>query len=169
MRVIGIDPGSGTTGYGVVERVNNRCRALAWGTVETAGAATYPAALRMIHDGLQTIIQTHQPAFAAVEDIFYAVNPRTSFKLAQSRGAILLSLELAGVPAFAYTPLSIKKSLVGYGRASKEQVREMVRLLLGLRGQEIPIDASDALAAALCHIQSYSARLRIERPGPSQA
>jgi len=169
MRVIGIDPGSGTTGYGVVERVQNRCHALAWGTIATAGAATYPAALRRIHEELQAVIRQHQPLFAAVEDIFFAVNPRTSFKLAQSRGAILLSLELAGVPAFAYTPLSIKKSLVGYGRASKEQVREMVRLVLGLRGQEIPIDASDALAAALCHIQTYSTQLRLEREQPRRS
>ena len=163
MIVMGVDPGSEVTGYGVVETAGGRSRAVAWGTVRPAGAATYPGVLKQIHEGLAQVVAEHRPEFAAVEDIFYAANVRTALKLGQTRGAILLSLELASVPVFSYTPLAVKKALVGYGRASKEQVQEMVRLILGLRGQEIPIDASDALAVALCHAQSYGTWLRIQR------
>lgn len=163
MIVLGVDPGSEVTGYGVVETAGGRSRAVVWGTVRPTGAATFPAVLKQIHEGLSRVVAEHRPEFAAVEDIFYAANVRTALKLGHTRGAILLSLELAGVPVFSYTPLAVKKALVGYGRASKEQVQEMVKLILGLRGQELPIDASDALAAALCHAQSYGTWLRVQR------
>jgi crossover junction endodeoxyribonuclease RuvC len=161
MRIIGIDPGSETTGYGVIESRAGRCAALTWGVLRTRGAATFSAGLRQIHAGLRQVLEAYPPDFAAIEDIFFAVNPRSALKLGQARGAILLGLELADVPVVSYTPLAVKKALVGYGRAEKEQVREMVRLLLGLRGVEIPLDASDALAVALCHAHTFPTRSRI--------
>ena len=163
MIVLGVDPGSEVTGYGVVESVGGRFRAVAWGTIRPDKTASYPAALRQIHEGIYAVAAQHRPESAAVEDIFYAVNVRSTLKLGQTRGAILLSLELSGVPVFSYTPLAVKKALVGYGRASKEQVQEMVKLLLGVRGQELAVDASDALAVALCHAQSHGTWLRIQR------
>jgi crossover junction endodeoxyribonuclease RuvC len=164
MKIIGIDPGSEFTGYGIVERGRDgRQTPLTWGVIRAGEAPTFNARLLKIHETLTEIIQTHHPAFSAVEDIFYAVNVRSALKLGQARGAILLSLEIQGVPAVSYTPLEIKKALVGYGRATKEQVRDMVRLLTGLRQTDIPLDASDALAAALCHLQTYTTRQHIER------
>jgi crossover junction endodeoxyribonuclease RuvC len=163
MIVLGVDPGSEVTGYGVIETTGGKSQALAWGTIRAEGAATFPAVLRRIHEGVTEVATRFRPEFAAVEDVFYAANVRSALKLGQTRGAILLSLELAGIQVFSYTPLAVKKALVGYGRATKEQVQEMVKLILGLRGQDLPMDASDALAAALCHAQSYGTRLRIER------
>ncbi|NLI47958.1 MAG: crossover junction endodeoxyribonuclease RuvC [Acidobacteria bacterium] len=168
MRVIGIDPGSEATGYGVIEHRNNRLTALAWGVVRPRGAATFSAGLRQIHEGLRQVLAAYPPDFAAVGDVFFAANPRSALKLGQARGAILLGLELANVPVVSYTPLAVKKALVGYGRAEKEQVRGMVLLLLGLRGQELPLDASDALAVALCHAHTYPTRARMH-DDPSRA
>jgi crossover junction endodeoxyribonuclease RuvC len=150
MIVLGVDPGSEVTGYGVIETTGGKSQALAWGTIRAEGAATFPAVLRRIHEGVTEVATRFRPEFAAVEDVFYAANVRSALKLGQTRGAILLSLELAGIQVFSYTPLAVKKALVG-------------KLILGLRGQDLPMDASDALAAALCHAQSYGTRLRIER------
>jgi len=165
MRVMGIDPGSDKTGYGVVDFVQGRHQAVSWGVLKGSGTVDFPARLRQIHEELSAVITAVHPDCAAVEDIFYAVNVRSSLKLGHTRGAILLSLALADVATVSYTPLEIKKSLVGYGRASKEQVRAMVCRLLGLRDADIPMDASDALATALCHIHHAQTRGNILRRG----
>jgi len=156
MIVLGIDPGSEKTGYGIVEAKGNNFKALTWGIIEVVGLPTFPGRLKEIHKKLSLIVDRYSPDFASVEDIFYSRNVKSALKLGHTRGAILLSLELSGVPSFSYTPLEIKKALVGYGRADKQQVNEMVKILLNLRDARIPLDASDALAAALCHINSYS-------------
>ncbi|MBN2432029.1 MAG: crossover junction endodeoxyribonuclease RuvC [Acidobacteria bacterium] len=165
MRVIGIDPGSDKTGYGVVDFTEGRHRAVSWGVLKGSGAVDFPARLRQIHEELSAVVNEMRPHCAAVEDIFYAVNVRSSLKLGHTRGAILLSLALADVATVSYSPLEIKKSLVGYGRASKEQVRTMVCRLLNLRAEDIPMDASDALATALCHIHHAQTRHNILRRG----
>lgn len=161
MIVLGIDPGSDRTGFGIVSYRQNRLSSLYWGLAETKDCPTFSAALRKIHLELTRLVTLYKPDFAAVEDIFYAVNVRSALKLGHTRGAILLSLELVSVPAFSYTPLEIKKALTGYGRAGKEQVQSMVQLLLNLKGSSLPLDASDALAAAICHAQSYTTRLHV--------
>lgn len=162
MIILGIDPGSEVTGYGVIESAGSRQRALGWGVVKAKAGLGFPARLRAIHDQLTQFVQLYRPDSVSIEDIFYAVNVRSTLKLGHTRGAILLSMELAGVPSFSYTPLEIKKALVGYGRASKEQVRDMVCLLLNLKGADLPVDASDALAAALCHAQIFGTRMKIQ-------
>lgn len=158
LRVIGVDPGSEITGVGVVEYAAGKSRVLFWEAVAAGREPTFPGRLRLIHEHLTQAVALYQPRCASVENVFYALNVQSALKLGQTRGAVLLSLELAGVEIFSYTPLEIKKALVGYGRAGKEQVRDMVCLLLGLAGQDIPIDASDALAAAMCHINHHAVR-----------
>ncbi|MBP7867542.1 MAG: crossover junction endodeoxyribonuclease RuvC [Acidobacteria bacterium] len=158
LRVIGVDPGSETTGVGIVEHAAGKSRVLFWEAIAAGREPTFPGRLRLIHEHLTQAVALYQPHSASVENVFYALNVQSALKLGQTRGAVLLSLELAGVETFSYTPLEIKKALVGYGRAGKEQVRDMVRLLLGLAGREIPIDASDALAAALCHVNHHAVR-----------
>ena len=168
MRVLGVDPGSDKTGYGIVEVVQSRYRVLHFGVISTGSAPTYPARLKLIHEELTGMIEQFRPEYASVEDIFYAVNVKSALKLGQTRGAILLSIELAGVPVFSYTPLEIKKALVGYGRADKLQVRHMICRLLGMKVEDIKTDASDALAAAICHVHTYQTshvlNLRGRRP-----
>ena len=110
MRVIGIDPGSVATGYGVVECTHGRHRALEWGVVRTSKAPTFSARLRVIHEELTRVVSIHEPIFASVEDIFHARNVHSALKLGQARGAILLCMELADVPTFSYTPPGNKKS-----------------------------------------------------------
>lgn len=157
MRVLGVDPGSENMGWGVVESIGTSRRAIAFGTLRVGSGTDFPARLRKIHEGLKAILEEHHPEAASVESIFHAQNAQSALKLGQARGAILLTLALADLPIHSYTPMEIKKALVGYGKATKEQVREMIRLLLGLRGQEIGLDASDALAAALTHLNSQPA------------
>lgn len=156
MIVVGVDPGCDATGFGVVERRGNRYLALEWGVASSGGAPTLGSRLRLIHEALLQVMLSHRPDFAAVENVFHARNARSSLMLGHARGVVLLTAEMAGVPSVSYTPLEIKKAVVGYGRASKEQVQGMVRLLLGLKDAEMALDASDALAAALCHLQTYS-------------
>jgi crossover junction endodeoxyribonuclease RuvC len=150
MRVLGIDCGTERTGYGVIESDGRRHRLVAAGVIRTRPAEPLGARLQVIAGGLRDAIERFVPQEAAVEEVFYAANVKTALKLAHVRGVALLLLAEAGLPCGEYSPLEIKTSVVGYGRAEKQQVQMMIRSLLHLEASQ-PEDASDALAAAICH------------------
>ena len=156
LRVLGIDPGSLATGYGVVEQGAAGMRALAWGAVRTSSRQPLPARLRRIYEGLSEVIREWQPEAAVVEKVFFADNPKAALTLGQARGVAVLTAANAGLPVVEYAALEIKQAVVGYGRAAKEQVQEMVRVLLSLPAAPRPADAADALAAAICHLHSHA-------------
>lgn len=161
MKVLGVDPGSECTGWGVVDDEAGKLNALAWGTIRPRAAVAGEGRLIELHHGLRDVLETWRPEAAAVEAIFHAVNPRSALQLGHTRGVLLLTLQLAGLPPASYAPTVVKKSLTGFGRAGKEQVREMVRLLLDLRGVALALDASDALAVACCHARVETTRRRL--------
>ena len=154
MRIFGIDPGSERTGYGCVDSDGHRHRLVLCGAIHVPARATFPERLREIHDGLAALIREARPEVVAIENIFHAANARSALKLGHARGVAMLAAVEAGVPLVEYTPAEVKRSVVGYGRAEKRQVQEMVRLLLGLTHAPEPYDASDALAVAICHLHS---------------
>jgi len=152
MRVLGIDPGSEVTGWGVVEGTPRRYRMVNYGVVKANARERFPARLLKIHAGVEAAIEKYRPDVCAVEESFFAVNPKTALKLGHVRGVVLLAAERAGVEIAEYAPRLIKQTVVGYGAAEKHQVQAMVRVLLSLKELPKPFDAADALAAAICHM-----------------
>ena len=151
MRVLGIDCGTGRTGYGVIDSDGRDHRLVAAGDFRTQPRRPLPERLAVIAAGLRDVIATHSPEVAAVEEVFHAVNVKTALKLAQVRGAVLLTIAEADLECAEYSPLEIKTSVVGYGRAEKSQVQMMVASLLRLSDPIESEDASDAVAVAICH------------------
>ncbi len=158
MRIIGIDPGTGILGFGVVEVENRKTRLVDAGVIRTPVKEDDAVRLQTIFDELTDIISQTKPSEMAVEKLFFAQNVTTAMTVAQARGVVLLAGRQAGLKIAEYTPLQIKQSLTGYGRADKKQMQEMVRALLGLKEVPKPDDCADALAAALMH----AASLRVE-------
>jgi crossover junction endodeoxyribonuclease RuvC len=154
VKVFGIDPGSERTGYGCVETDGSRHRLVACGAIATPPRAAFPDKLLAIHHRLAALLAECRPDAVAVENIFYATNVRTALKLGHARGVAILAAVEAGVPVAEYSPAEIKRAVVGYGRAEKRQIQEMVRLLLGLAQVPTPADAADALAVAICHVHA---------------
>ena len=150
MRVLGIDCGTERTGFGVIESDGVSHRMITCGVIRTSPRESLASRLSDIAKQLRLTLQEHRPEAAAVEDVFHAVNTRSALKLAHVRGVALLVIAEAGLPAGEYSPMEVKSSVVGYGRAEKSQVQLMVRSLLSLPA-EPPEDASDALAVAICH------------------
>jgi crossover junction endodeoxyribonuclease RuvC len=161
MRVLGIDPGSETTGWGVVEGDGRRYRLIEYGTVKAPARERFAARLLKISDGIEAVIAQHNPEACAVEEAFFATNVKSALKLGQVRGVVLLAAERAQLDIFEYSPRLIKQTVVGYGNAEKHQVQEMVRVLLSLGGVPSPHDAADALAIAICHFHHAGAQARI--------
>ena len=151
MRVLGIDCGSERTGYGVIESDGFGHRMLAAGVIRTDTRAPFEKRLLVIAAGLRQLIAEHAPESAAVEEVFFSANVKTALKLAHVRGIALLAIAEAGMALGEYSPLEVKTSVVGYGRAEKSQVQMMVCSLLGLREAVDSEDACDALAVAICH------------------
>ena len=151
MRVLGVDCGSERTGWGVIDSDGARHRMVAAGVIRTSPKCPFERRLLEIATGLRDLIREHGPEFAAVEEVFHAVNAKTALKLAHVRGVALLAVAEAGVGFAEYSPLEVKMSVVGYGRAEKGQVQVMVRSLLHLPAVLASEDASDALAIAICH------------------
>ena len=149
-RVLGIDCGSKATGYGVVDVRGRAARVVASGVILASARLCFPDRLKKIADELGALIETHSPDAVAVEEVFYSVNVKSALKLGQVRGVALLKAAEASLPVHEYSPLQIKSSVVGYGRADKNQVQQMVKTLLRLDALP-PEDAADALAVALCH------------------
>jgi crossover junction endodeoxyribonuclease RuvC len=154
VRVFGIDPGCDRTGYGCVETDGTRHRIVVCGAITTPALASFPDKLHQIHSRLALIIGECRPQFVAIESLFHSVNVRSALKLGHARGVAMLAAVEAGVPVFEYTPAEIKRAVVGYGRAEKPQVQQMVKLLLGLAAVPSPHDAADALAVAICHVHT---------------
>jgi crossover junction endodeoxyribonuclease RuvC len=155
MRVVGIDPGTATTGYGVIEETAGKLTLIAFGTVCTGAEVAMPLRLLDLHDRLTELLALHSPDTAAVESLFFQKNVRTAITVGQARGVILLTLARGGVPVSEYTPQEIKQAVVGYGGAEKRQVQAMVRTILELPEMPRPDDAADALAVAICHAHSH--------------
>ena len=160
LRVLGVDPGSSITGYGVIEGDGRKTRLVEYSGIKVASSLSIPDRLLLISTKLEEVITRLRPDACAVEETFFATNVKSALSLGQVRGAVLLTAARNGVPVFDYSPLEIKQALVGYGRAEKHQVQEMVRLLLGLKISPKPLDASDALAAAICHLNTFATRAR---------
>ena len=156
MKIFGIDPGSERTGYGCVETDGSRHRMVMCGAITTPSLAPFPAKLLTIHSRLAALLSECRPDCVAIENLFHAANVRSALKLGHARGVAMLAAVEAGVPVVEYTPAEIKRSVVGYGRAEKHQVQQMVKLILGLEAAPAPHDAADALAVAICHVHSQS-------------
>jgi crossover junction endodeoxyribonuclease RuvC len=154
LRVIGIDPGTATTGWAVLEEIHGGYLPIAYGHIATAKENSPEERLFEVADDLGKIIDRYQPEEAAIEELFFFKNQKTVIKVAQSRGAILLTLRQKNVRIFGYTPLQLKQSLTGYGRAEKRQVQEMVKNILKLSEIPEPDDTADAIAIAMCHLNS---------------
>ncbi len=157
MMVLGIDPGTAITGYGLVQEENGQAVAIAYGAITTPSDLPLPARLKQLHRDLAALIEQHRPDQAAVEQLFFNKNVRTALAVGHARGVTLLALAQANVPIYEYTPLEVKLAVTGNGRAEKMQVQQMVTLLLNLNKIPKPDDVADALAIALCHL--HSARL----------
>lgn len=160
VRVLGIDPGSRVTGFGVIETDGVRSRYLGSGCIRTT-TGPFPERLGEIFGGLRAALEEWQPGEVAVEQVFVSRNAASALKLGQARGAAISAVVTLGLPVFEYTPAAVKQGLVGNGRAEKEQVQHMVRVILGMQGRLV-LDESDALAIALCHAHSHATRRQIE-------
>ena len=167
MRVLGIDCGSERTGYGIVDSDGSRHRMVAAGVIQTNPRWPFERRLMVIAAGLRELIREHKPELAAVEEVFHAVNAKSALRLAHVRGVALLVVGEAGLGLAEYSPLEVKMSVVGYGRAEKSQVQMMVRSLLGLAEVVKSLDASDALAVAICHAAHEATSRRLGRQGSS--
>lgn len=154
MRIFGVDPGSAHTGYGCIDTSGGRPRVLACGALSPPAKGSFPDKLHAIHAGLTKLLREHEPDVVAIEDLFYARNARSALKLGHVRGVVMLAASEAGLPVAEYAPAEVKRAIVGYGRAEKQQVQQMVSLLLGLDPPPSRLDASDALAVAVCHAHS---------------
>ena len=154
MIIFGIDPGSERTGYGCIDSDGRRHRLLACGTIAAPAHTAFPERLHAIHSGLVALLADHRPDCVAIENIFHARNVRSALKLGHARGVALLAASAAGIAIVEYSPAEIKRAVVGFGRAEKPQVAQMVKLLLGLEAPPSPHDAADAVAVAICHIHS---------------
>jgi crossover junction endodeoxyribonuclease RuvC len=161
MRVLGIDCGTERTGYGIIDSDGRRHRLVAAGVIRTHSAAPLEQRLLSIAGGLREAIREYRPEAAAVEQVFHAANAKTALKLAHVRGVALLTVAEAGLELGEYSPLEVKTSVVGYGRAQKEQVQMMVGSLTGLEQPLLSEDASDAVAVAICHATTQSVRKRV--------
>ena len=162
MLVLGVDPGTAITGYGLVREEEAGLTLVHYGVITTAAGLPLPERLQAIYRGLAAVAREHQPGQAAVEELFFSRNARTALSVGHARGVVLLALADAGIPIHEYKPLEIKQAVTGYGSAGKQQVQEMVRLLLDLDHVPQPDDAADAVAVAVCHIHSARMAALIE-------
>ncbi|MGB9835997.1 MAG: crossover junction endodeoxyribonuclease RuvC [Candidatus Saccharicenans sp.] len=151
MRVLGIDPSLKSTGFGIIDSQGAGLRAIVYGIIKTSESQPFPQRLNEIRLELEKIISNYYPDEVAIENPFYARNVRTAISLGQVRGAVLVAVASSQKPLFEYSALEIKKAVTGYGQAEKDQVQRMVKILLNLEDERMPLDASDALAAAICH------------------
>jgi crossover junction endodeoxyribonuclease RuvC len=154
MMILGVDPGTAITGYGVLQSDGDTLEMITLGAITTPATWNMPRRLQQIHTELTALIAKYQPTDAVVEKLFFSKNVRTALSVGQARGVALLAAAQAGVKIHEYTPLEIKQAVVGYGRADKTQVQQMVKVLLQLDFVPQPDDAADALAIAICHAHS---------------
>lgn len=151
MIILGIDPGYAIVGYGVLEYKNNHFRTLDYGAITTEAGLNFNRRLEIIYDDLTDIIEKYKPDAMSAEKVFYNSNAKTVIDVSQARGVIMLAAQKNGIPVYEYTPLQVKQSVVGYGRAEKKQIQEMIKRILFLEKVPKPDDTADALAMAICH------------------
>lgn len=156
MRVLGIDCGSRSTGFAILESDGRRHKVLGYGAIRPTRCKTFADRLHYIHQELERLLEKHQPTVVAVEQVFQAFNVKSAQHLSQVRGVVLLVAASAGLPVAEYSATKVKTAVVGYGRAQKNQVQLMVQKILRLKEQPEPHDAADALAVALCHVQNQT-------------
>lgn len=159
MRILGIDPGIATIGFGMVESANNKFSLISCGVITTPAHTSLSSRLEQIYDDMLELLDTFKPDAVSVEELFFNTNITTGISVAHGRGVILLACSKAGVRVYEYTPLQVKQSVVGYGRAEKTQVMDMVRRICNLPAPPRPDDAADAVALAICHGRSTTSLL----------
>ncbi len=159
MRILGIDPGYGITGFGLVEADRSRFQLLRCGAITTPAGMDFSARLEIIYEDMRQLLTLSKPDAVAIEELFFGQNVTTGIGVAQSRGVILLAIRQAGLPVFSYKPMQVKQAVVGYGGATKHQVQDMTKRLLHLSEMPKPDDAADAIAIALCHARSSTSLL----------
>ena len=159
MRILGIDPGYGIIGFGVIDADRNNFSLLRCGAITTPAGMDFSARLEIIYEDMKQLLQVAKPDVVAIEELFFGQNVTTGIGVAQSRGVILLAIRQAGVPVYAYKPMQVKQAVVGYGNATKHQVQEMTKRILHLDKMPKPDDAADAIAIALCHARSSTSLL----------
>ena len=151
MIILGIDPGYAIVGFGIIKYENGRLTVVDFGAITTPAGMSFPERLQCIYEDLSYLFDKYKPDVMAIEKLFFNTNQKTAIDVAQARGVIVLAAKMNGAECFEYTPLQVKQSVVGYGRAEKKQVQEMTRQLLGLSAVPKPDDTADALAMAICH------------------
>ena len=159
MRILGIDPGYGITGFGLVDAQRGQFQLLRCGAITTPANTDFSWRLEVIYNDMVELLRVSQPDVVAIEELFFGQNVTTGIGVAQSRGVILLAIRQAGLQAHAYKPAQIKQAVVGYGNATKHQVQDMTKRLLHLQAMPKPDDAADAIAIALCHARSSTSLL----------
>ncbi len=159
MRILGIDPGYAIVGYGAVELEKNKFYPIEFGAITTKAHTQFEDRLEVVYTKLDEVIKRTKPDALAIEQLFFTTNQKTVIQVAQARGVIILCARMNNIPVFEYTPLQVKQSVAGYGKALKKQVQEMVRILLRLEKTPKPDDTADALAIAICHGHSYKSKL----------
>ena len=159
MRILGIDPGYGITGFGLIEAERNQYRLLRCGAITTPAGMDFSARLEIIYEDMKALLAAAKPDMVAIEELFFGQNVTTGIGVAQSRGVILLAIRQAGLEVTAYKPMQVKQAVVGYGNATKHQVMDMTRRILNLPQMPKPDDAADAIAIALCHARSSTSLL----------
>ena len=159
MRILGIDPGYGITGFGIVDAQRNQFQLLQYGAITTPPGTDFPVRLQMIYNDMTQLLQMAKPDAVAIEELFFGQNVTTGIGVAQSRGVILLAIQQAGLKVYSYKPMQVKQALVGYGNATKHQMMDMTKRLLHLNEMPKPDDAADAIAIALCHARSSTSLL----------
>jgi crossover junction endodeoxyribonuclease RuvC len=163
MRILGIDPGIALTGFGIVEKEGANIKAGRYGHISTESGTPVPDRLKILYDDMVNIVQEYRPDVVVVEELFFNKNVKTAIIAAQARGVIILSAVNNGVDVEEYTPLQVKQAVIGYGRASKQQVQFMVKELLRLKEIPKPDDTADALAIAICHANSMDIMKNLDR------
>ena len=162
MRILGIDPGIATIGFAVLESEKNHYNLIKCGVVETPAHTSLASRLSRIYDDIQELIRLFQPDAVSIEELFFNTNLTTGISVAHGRGVIILACEKAGIDIYEYTPSQVKQAVVGYGRAEKKQVMEMVRKICSLKAIPRPDDAADAVALAICHARSSTSLLYLQ-------
>lgn len=156
--IFGIDPGIAIVGYGVIEYTGNKFKVIDYGAVITEPKDSFPIRLKLVYEGLTELMEKYKPDAVAIEELFFNKNVKTAITVGQARGVQMLAAVNKGIDLYEYTPLQVKQGVVGYGRAEKRQVQEMVKLILNLNKIPKPDDVADALAVAICHAHSGSFR-----------
>ncbi len=159
MKILGIDPGYGITGFALVDAQRGQFRLLRCGAITTPAGMDFPARLEIIYEDMRELLALAKPDVVAMEELFFGQNVTTGIGVAQSRGVMLLAIRQAGLEVFQYKPMQVKQAVVGYGNATKHQVQDMTKRLLGLSAMPKPDDAADAIAIALCHGRSATSLL----------